>query len=158
MLTKQEMILEQQTCILQILHERKHDASQFETDEGVLPVRDQQGLQRPESQLQESDFRSKLINHLSLIGRSDVKDTVWCLMKHTISNTLAKETNWRGGNGKTSMASLQLKTAVIAAVRKNPLTLKASEREVEMSMKRWLQLAADREGGRRRRAQIPSAP
>ncbi|XP_056275980.1 uncharacterized protein LOC130197360 isoform X2 [Pseudoliparis swirei] len=137
MLTKQEMILEQQTRILQILHARKQDASQFEIDEGLLPVRDQQGLQRLESQLQESDFRSKLINHLSLIGGSDVKDTVWRLMKHTISNTLAKETNWRGVNGKTSMASLQLKTAVIAAVRKNPLTSRASEREVEMFMKRW---------------------
>lgn len=93
------MILEQQTRILQILHARKQDASQFEIDEGLLPVRGQQGLQRLESQLQESDFRSKLINHLSLIGGSDVKDTFWRLMKTTISNTLAKETNWRGVNG-----------------------------------------------------------
>lgn len=128
--------------------------SQFEIDEGLQPVKDQQGLQSLESQLQESDFRSKLIKHLSLIGGSDVKDTVWRLMKHLITNTLAKDTNWRGVNGKTSMASLHLKTAVIAAVRKNPLTSRASEREVEMFMKRWLQLSADREGGRRRRAKI----
>lgn len=39
----------------------------------------------------------------------------------------------------------------LAAVRRNPITGAAAEAEVEKVMKRWLQLAADRDGGRKRR-------
>lgn len=46
----------------------------------------------------------------------------------------------------------------LAVVRKNPLTSKASESDVESVMKKWLQLAAYREGGRRRRDRSVVAP
>uniref|UniRef100_A0A667YNN4 Uncharacterized protein n=1 Tax=Myripristis murdjan TaxID=586833 RepID=A0A667YNN4_9TELE len=105
------------------------------------------------SQMQRTAVEGKQgINHLSLVGGFDIKDTVWRIMKQTITNNLAKHTNWRGINGKMAMSSLQLKNVVIAAVHKNPLTAKASEHEIELWIKRWLQLAADREGGRKRRA------
>ena len=38
-----------------------------------------------------------------------------------------------------------------AAVRRNPLTANAAEADIEATMKRLLQLASDREGGRKRR-------
>ncbi len=38
-----------------------------------------------------------------------------------------------------------------AAVRRKPITANAAEMEVEGTIKRWLQLAADRKGGHKRR-------
>uniref|UniRef100_A0A667YTF4 DUF4806 domain-containing protein n=1 Tax=Myripristis murdjan TaxID=586833 RepID=A0A667YTF4_9TELE len=151
MLTKQEMILEQQAHMLHLQKAKDQDMSEYHLDEGLLPVRDREGLLNLEVKLQDADIRSKLVSSF-LVGGFDIKDTVWRIMKQTITNNLAKHTNWRGINGKMAMSSLQLKNVVIAAVRKNPLTAKASEHEIELWIKRWLQLAADREGGRKRRA------
>ncbi|CAB1325821.1 unnamed protein product [Coregonus sp. 'balchen'] len=41
---------------------------------------------------------------------------------------------------------------------RNPITSRASERDVESVMKKWLQLAADREGERKRRARSVESP
>ncbi|XP_038830914.1 uncharacterized protein LOC120029717 [Salvelinus namaycush] len=158
MLTKQEMILEQQTLILRLLQTAQQNGAEYAIEGGLLPLKDQQSLQRLETDLQGADFKLKLINHLSLIGGCDVKDVVWRLMRHTISNALAKNMNWRGVNRKISLGSLRLREVLIAVVRKNPLTSKASESDVESVMKKWLQLAAYREGGRRRRDRSVVAP
>ncbi|KAK6328219.1 hypothetical protein J4Q44_G00001970 [Coregonus suidteri] len=158
MLTKQEVILEQQTLILRLLQTGQQNGAEYAIEEGLLPLKDQQGLQSLETDLQGADFKVKLINHLSLIGGCDVKDAVWRLMRRTISNALAKNMNWRGVNRKISLASLQLREVLIAVVRKNPLTSRASESDVESVMKKWLQLAAYREGGRRRRDRSVAAP
>uniref|UniRef100_A0A8C7DFL9 Uncharacterized LOC109870050 n=1 Tax=Oncorhynchus kisutch TaxID=8019 RepID=A0A8C7DFL9_ONCKI len=158
MLTKQEMILEQQTLILRLLQTAQQNGAEYAIEGGLLPLKDQQSLQRLETDLQGADFKLKLINHLSLVGGCDVKDVVWRLMRHTISNALAKNMNWRGVNRKISLGSLRLREVLIAVVRKNPLTSKASESDVESVMKKWLQLAAYREGGRRRRDRSVVAP
>nr|XP_023849253.1 uncharacterized protein LOC111968001 [Salvelinus alpinus] len=158
MLTKQEMILEQQTLILRLLQTAQQNGAEYAIEGGLLPLKDQQSLQRLETDLQGADFKLKLINHLSLIGGCDVKDVMWRLMRHTISNALAKNMNWRGVNRKISLGSLRLREVLIAVVRKNPLTSKASESDVESVMKKWLQLAAYREGGRRRRDRSVVAP
>ncbi|XP_064806415.1 uncharacterized protein LOC135523574 isoform X2 [Oncorhynchus masou masou] len=153
MLTKQEMILEQQTLILRLLQTAQQNGAEYAIEGGLLPLKDQQSLQRLEIDLQGADFKLKLINHLSLVGGCDVKDVVWRLMRHTISNALAKNMN-----RKISLGSLRLREVLIAVVRKNPLTSKASESDVESVMKKWLQLAAYREGGRRRRGRSVVAP
>lgn len=52
------------------------------------------------------------ITALSVIGGVDIKDTVWRIMKHLFTNSLAKQLNWRGVNGKTAFHSLQLKDVI----------------------------------------------
>ncbi|XP_077091506.1 uncharacterized protein LOC143742509 [Siphateles boraxobius] len=151
MLTKQEMILDQQQSILRILNAKQLQDTNSKIEDGLLPVKDFESLKRLEQKLLSPDLKENLINNLGLVGGFDVKDTVWRIMRRTISNELAKIINWKGVNGKISLAALHLKDVVIAAVRKNPLTASAAEMEVEGTMKRWLQLAADRDGGRKRR-------
>jgi len=41
---------------------------------------------------------------------------------------------------------------VAEAVRRNPLTCRASDAELENVIQRWLRFACDRSGGRQRRA------
>lgn len=52
------------------------------------------------------------ITALSVIGGIDTKDTVWRVMKHCFTNSLAKQLNWRGINGKTAFRRLQLKDVI----------------------------------------------
>ncbi|KAK2905492.1 hypothetical protein Q8A67_007291 [Cirrhinus molitorella] len=151
MLTKQEMILNQQQSILRILNGKQLQDTDFVIEDGLLPVKDLQALKMLEQKLQAVDFKEKLINHLGLIGGCDTKDTVWRTMHQTISNELAKNINWRGVNGKISLAGLQIKDVLVGAVRKNVFSSRATNSEIENVMKRWLHLASDREGGRKRR-------
>uniref|UniRef100_A0A672LHI4 DUF4806 domain-containing protein n=1 Tax=Sinocyclocheilus grahami TaxID=75366 RepID=A0A672LHI4_SINGR len=151
MLTKQEMILDQQQSILRILNAKHPQDTDYVIERGLLPVKDLQALNTLEQKLQSVDFKEKLINHLGLIGGCDTKDTVWRTMHRTISNDLAKSINWRGVNGKISLAALQIKDVVIDAVRKNVFSSTATNSEIENVMKRWLHLASDRDGGRKRR-------
>ena len=53
-----------------------------------------------------------LITALSVIGGVDVKDTVWWIMTKVFTNSLAKQLNWRGVNGKMAFHSLQLKDVI----------------------------------------------
>ncbi|GAA6091148.1 uncharacterized protein LOC113643317 [Tachysurus ichikawai] len=46
---------------------------------------------------------------------------------------------------------LQIRDVVIAAVRRNRLTSEATEKEIDYTVKRWLYLAPDRDGGRKER-------
>ncbi|KAL7890887.1 hypothetical protein AOLI_G00003630 [Acnodon oligacanthus] len=62
-----------------------------------------------------------LVLELGLISGADIKDTVWRILKQTIKNDLTKPVSWRGLNGKTAFQSLQLKSVVTEAVRRNPL-------------------------------------
>lgn len=54
------------------------------------------------------------VNWLGLIGGADVRDCTWRILKRVIANSLAKNLNWRGVNGKTSLATLQLREVVIS--------------------------------------------
>lgn len=49
---------------------------------------------------------------LNVIGGVDIKDSVWRVMKHCFTNSLAKQLNWRGINGKTAFHRLQLKDVI----------------------------------------------
>ncbi|KAL0993623.1 hypothetical protein UPYG_G00110700 [Umbra pygmaea] len=76
-LTKLEMVLEQQTLILRLIQPSQQNAAEYAMEDGLLPLMDQQGLQRLETDLLEAEFKVKLINHLSLIGGCNLKDAVW---------------------------------------------------------------------------------
>ncbi|KAK1174981.1 hypothetical protein AOXY_G2603 [Acipenser oxyrinchus oxyrinchus] len=90
------------------------------------------------------------ISYLGMIGGTNVKETVWRLLSKTINNILAQQMNWTGVNGKRAFKNLTLKD-VFGAVRRNSLTSKVTDEEIEVIVKRWFQLAGDRAGGRRAR-------
>ncbi|KAL1006947.1 hypothetical protein UPYG_G00079520 [Umbra pygmaea] len=75
-LTKLEMVLEQQTLILRLIQPSQQNAAEYAMEDGLLPLMDQQGLQRLETDLLEAEFKVKLINHLSLIGGCNLKDAL----------------------------------------------------------------------------------
>uniref|UniRef100_A0A671P1V0 Uncharacterized protein n=1 Tax=Sinocyclocheilus anshuiensis TaxID=1608454 RepID=A0A671P1V0_9TELE len=143
MLTKQEMILDQQQSILRILNAKHPQDTDYVIERWV---NDDFGV--------DSFYLRcyQLIYHMEITDKiwCDIKDTVWRTMHRTISNDLAKSINWRGVNGKISLAALQIKDVVIDAVRKNVFSSTATNSEIENVMKRWLHLASDRDGGRKR--------
>ncbi|MGL5902123.1 MAG: hypothetical protein ACRCZO_05500, partial [Cetobacterium sp.] len=59
MLTKQEMILDQQQSIIRILNSKELQDTHYKTEDGLLPVKDPQGLKTLEQKLQTSDFKEK---------------------------------------------------------------------------------------------------
>ncbi|KAA0721524.1 hypothetical protein E1301_Tti021149 [Triplophysa tibetana] len=145
-LTKLEMVLDQQTTILRLLQLREVQVRSFDIEESSLPLKDLPHLHSLEERMQQSpEYKQKLVNWLGLIGGTDVRDCTWHILKRVIANSLGKNLNWRGVNGKTSLATLQLRDVVISAVWRNPVTANAAETDVEGTMKRWLRLAADRE-------------
>nr|XP_055049605.1 uncharacterized protein LOC129435180 [Misgurnus anguillicaudatus]XP_055049606.1 uncharacterized protein LOC129435180 [Misgurnus anguillicaudatus] len=154
-LTKQEMILDQQNRIMRILqsthHTRPdvHDGAKFRDR---FPVKDVESLQCLEAELKMNpDSKSELTTYLGLVGGFDLKDTVWRVLKATFTTALARGMNWRGVNGKIGVQCLVVKEVVIGAVRQNPFTGKASDKDIEFNIIKWLHLAGDREGGRRER-------
>ncbi|KAL1268448.1 hypothetical protein QQF64_033811 [Cirrhinus molitorella] len=80
-----------------------------------------------EDEPKSSKKKRKRIVALSVIGGVDVKDTVWRVMKHCLTNPLAKQLNWRGVNG---------------TVRKNTLTATATDQEIELYIKNGFTLQA----------------
>ncbi|KAK5880580.1 hypothetical protein CesoFtcFv8_023593 [Champsocephalus esox] len=78
---------------------------------------------------EEADLQNKMITALSVIGGLDVKDCVWRVMKHCFTNSLVKQLNWRGINGKTAFHRLQLKDVITGTVRNNRLTATATDKE-----------------------------
>lgn len=66
MLTKQEMILEQQTLILRLLQTAQQNGAEYAIEGGLLPLKDQQSLQSLETDLQGADFKLKLVSFIPL--------------------------------------------------------------------------------------------
>ncbi|XP_029986321.1 uncharacterized protein LOC115416624 [Sphaeramia orbicularis] len=120
--------------------------------EGIIPLKDIRALEALEYEIKSKDgLRAKMVTTLSLMGGVDVRETVWRTMRQLMTNSLATNLNWRGVNGKTGFCGLQLKEVINDAVRRNKFTSNATTQEIETFVKRWLQLAGDRDGGRKRR-------
>ncbi|XP_062864512.1 uncharacterized protein LOC134326277 [Trichomycterus rosablanca] len=155
LLIKQEMVIDQLKIILrtvQAIQGSTGGPSEQDFDEGALPLTDLESLLDLENVLKnEQELKNKMITALGLNGGVDLKDTMWRIMKRTVTNSLAKKLNWRGINGKTAFNSLLLKDVIAGAVRRNQLTRLATNQEIEFYIKRWLHLAIDREGGRKLR-------
>ncbi|XP_012672002.2 uncharacterized protein LOC105890517 isoform X1 [Clupea harengus] len=95
--------------------------------------------------------KTKMIAYLGAIGGKDLKTTVWKIMSTLIHNNLGKQLNWKGVNDKRAFSSLLLKSVIIRGVRKNPHYTKTTDSEIEKLIIRWLNLAGDRDGGRKQR-------
>ncbi|ROL51478.1 hypothetical protein DPX16_3167 [Anabarilius grahami] len=158
--TKQEIVMEQQMSLIKMVQDLQANNVREVTDADRLnqrrfPIEDLSSLTALENDLRSCpETRRKVVHELGMLGGVDVKDTVWRIMKQAIKNDLAKTVNWRGVNGKTSFQSLELKSVVIEAVRRNPTCAQITELEVEKAIIRWFHLAGDREGGRKKRAPL----
>ncbi|KAF7695280.1 hypothetical protein HF521_007003 [Silurus meridionalis] len=136
-LTKLEVIMEQQRNIVRMIQDLKSNNVREITEENKLsptlfPVEDLRSLTSLESNLRSSpETRRKVVIELGLLGGVDAKDKIWRIMKQTIKNDFAKTMNWKGANGKTPFQGLELKNVVIEAVRRNPACSQTTELEVE---------------------------
>ncbi|XP_019735241.1 uncharacterized protein LOC109521683 isoform X3 [Hippocampus comes] len=150
---KQEMMLEQLRIIFQTLQGMKAaDEAEMGLDPNLLPLKDVGSLQSLEEQLHiNPDLQKTLVNTLALKGGVDIRKCVWSIMHAMINNSLARKINMRGINGKIGFQHLQIRTVVTAAVRRNRLTSWATDKEIDATIQRWLQLASDRDGGRKER-------
>ncbi|XP_016332374.1 uncharacterized protein LOC107680838 [Sinocyclocheilus anshuiensis] len=114
LLSNQEMMMDHLKIILMTMQKTGEPArgqDPFERD--ILPLKDPTSLLALEKRLrEEADLKNKMITALSVIGGVDIKDSVWRVMKHCFTNSLAKQLNWRGINGKTAFHRLQLKDVI----------------------------------------------
>lgn len=118
------------------------------------PLLDLQQLEKQERWLENAvnmPAKTKMIAYLGAIGGKDLKTTVWKIMSTLIHNNLGKQLNWKGVNDKRAFSSLLLKSVIIRGVRKNPNYTKTTDSEIEKLIIRWLNLAGDRDGGRKQR-------
>lgn len=153
-LTKLETIEKHQLLILRHLQRCSPEQQPVEVPDVDLPVpvTSQGQLSRVEEAIVlQPDLKRKLIVYFGMIGGMTVKETVWRVLTKMLTNNFAKKVNWRGANGKQAFEPLALKGILLSAVRRNSLTSDATDGEIERYAKRWLQLATDRDGGRRER-------
>ncbi|XP_067274662.1 uncharacterized protein [Pseudorasbora parva] len=153
-LANQEMIKEQMGTLVKLVYDLKKLSTADDSptlDSSCFPLSSFQQLQVIEGQLQQEDYKTAVINTLALRGGTTVKESVWRILSFLLTNDMARQMNWRGINGKAAFRDASLKTVINAAVRRNRLTATATDQEIEQWVKRWLQLATDRDGGRRAR-------
>ncbi|XP_045897136.1 uncharacterized protein LOC123964074 [Micropterus dolomieu] len=114
-LTKQEMMMDQLRIIFKTLQGMKAtDEAEIGLDRNLLPVKDVSSLQNLEEQLQSiPDLQKQLVNTLALKGGTDICECVWRIMHAMITNSLAKNINMRGINGKIGFQRLQIRDVVI---------------------------------------------
>ncbi|XP_050958544.1 uncharacterized protein LOC127159863 [Labeo rohita] len=152
-LTKQEMLVDQQRIIFKTLQSmQSSQETEIGLDRNLLPLKDLGSLQNMEDNLRSTpELHKQLVNTLALKGGTDVQECVWRIMHGLFTNSLARKVNMRGVNGKIGFLRLQIRDVVIAAVRRNRLTSEATEKEINATIKRWIYLAPDRDGGRKER-------
>ncbi|XP_035019182.2 uncharacterized protein LOC118113512 isoform X1 [Hippoglossus stenolepis] len=151
-----ETIKQQNTTVLQILQSGNSPGAPLSEPPDVgtlpLPLQSVQDLRCLEQRLSaESELKKRMISYLGLSGGMTTKESVWRIMAKLFTNTLAKNINWRGRNNKQKIENLTIKRVIINAVRQNSFCKDAVDEEIERFIKRWLQLAGDRDGGRKRR-------
>lgn len=117
-----------------------------------LPLADLKEFSSLEDKLKDdSPLQTSIINYLSPKGATALKETVYHMLPVLFTNSCSKLINWTGANGKTAFRGSALLKVLLYAVRKNPHSSTYLEVEIERHIKRWFQLAADREGGRQAR-------
>ncbi|KAK1176025.1 hypothetical protein AOXY_G809, partial [Acipenser oxyrinchus oxyrinchus] len=92
---------------------------------------------------------------LAAIGGSDIKRVAWNILAHVFSDSVVKQINWKGVNGKCLFATMAMKTVIIRNLyftQKYPTGQNAMDEEVAKHWIWWFNLASDRGGGRKARA------
>ncbi|XP_039505659.1 uncharacterized protein LOC120461499 [Pimephales promelas] len=104
-----------------------------------------------------SHAKQNMISALGAVGGQNSKRVTWNVLSRIFSNTVAKQINWKGVNGKRSFKEMLTQTLLIKAVRKNQVASSASDNEINQHAIRWFNLASDRGGGRKERAMARDA-
>ncbi|CAL8361753.1 unnamed protein product [Arctogadus glacialis] len=152
LLVNQQILMDQQKSMIRMiqdLHRPIQGGQRMSTTSPPFPLRDKLALEALEGDLaSQRDLRQELGE---LMPR-----TVWRILKQAIKNDLAKNTSWRGMNGKISFEKLLLKAVVMDAVRRNPSCSTATDVQIADAIKRWFYWAGDREAGRKKRQPAPN--
>ncbi|KAK2170384.1 hypothetical protein LSH36_3g22062 [Paralvinella palmiformis] len=125
-----------------------------ELPEGLeLPLKSHQELYNFESRLEDPT-----VSHLLIIGGISVEDNVRRVLRYIIATPLAMLISLSGKKNKISFEALRLKEVVFKAIRlsqggsfERPT---CSNSQIEKVVREWFRTAADRDGGRQRRANV----
>ncbi|XP_027866520.1 uncharacterized protein LOC114140614 isoform X2 [Xiphophorus couchianus] len=150
-LINQEVMMDQ----IKIIYKTIQGLETPSEDEFLLssfPLNDQQSVEQMEAELHDNpELHKHLITALALKGGGSLTECVGRIMAALFTHSLSKQINWRGVNGKIGFQHLQIKKLVTVAVRRNRLTSAATDKEIDVRITKWLQNAADRNGGRNER-------
>ncbi|KAJ7986769.1 hypothetical protein DPEC_G00331820 [Dallia pectoralis] len=123
----------------------------------MLPLLTLQDLENFDDQLRaDSTFKKKVITKLSLSGGKNLKETVWRVCTKIFDQNLSTQLNWCGRGQKTGLKSRPIHQVLLSAVLRNPAQPNSTEADVEMTVRNWLRLSRDRNGGRQRRGEQAS--
>ncbi|KAK0154736.1 hypothetical protein N1851_002951 [Merluccius polli] len=99
--------------------------------------------------------KQHMVAMLASIGGRDTKHLIFKILAHIFSDCVAKSINWKGVNNKRKFSEMATKAILARAVRKNRVSEKATDTEINQFTIRWFNLACDRGGGRRARMHPP---
>lgn len=100
--------------------------------------------------------KQHLVGMLASIGGRDTKNIIFNILAHIFADSVAKSINWKGMNNKRKFSEMATKAIMTRAVRKNRMSDKATDTEINHYAIRWFNLACDRGGGRRARSHPPN--
>ncbi|ELU12711.1 hypothetical protein CAPTEDRAFT_208485 [Capitella teleta] len=128
--TKEMKLLRRETSLMRMEMGRQQHPAQEDILEGViLPLNSEEELASLETRLEgEATLSKALIQEISLIGGSCVKDQVRRAMSHVLGHNVAIGYNWAGslgwksstGQTKCPFQNLQIFSIIIRAVLKHP--------------------------------------
>ncbi|XP_034144040.1 uncharacterized protein LOC114829515 isoform X1 [Esox lucius] len=104
-----------------------------------------------------SHAKQNMISALGAVGGQNSKTVTWNILSRIFSNTVAKQINWKGVNGKRGFKEMLTQTLLIKAARKNQPASSALDNYINQHAIRWFNLASDRGGGRKERAMAREA-
>ncbi|KAK7142878.1 hypothetical protein R3I94_012279 [Phoxinus phoxinus] len=123
----------------------------------MLPLLTLEDLDNFEDRLRtDSTFKKKVITKLSLSGGKSLKETVWRVCTKMFDQNLSTQLNWCGRGQKTGLKSRPIHQVLLSAVLRNPAQQNYTEADIEITVRNWLRLSRDRNGGRQRRGEQAS--
>ncbi|XP_072555057.1 uncharacterized protein [Paramormyrops kingsleyae] len=82
-------------------------------EDGRFPLQDTEDLNNVEMQLENVEFKNKLVSKLSLAGGQTLKKTVWMICGKVFDPQLAVHLNWCGRGDKTPMKNTKIVNVII---------------------------------------------
>ncbi|XP_047139775.1 uncharacterized protein LOC124815286 [Hydra vulgaris] len=115
-----------------------------------LPISSIEDMNNLEEQLKDRSIKRTLTSIVSNIGGSSLDDAIKRMMKFILSNNLGRLCNLSGQAGKVCFSKLEIFEVVCGAVKRNALTANATQKEIEIELRKWFANARDRGQGNRK--------
>ncbi|XP_065661823.1 uncharacterized protein LOC136084798 isoform X1 [Hydra vulgaris] len=109
-----------------------------------LPISSIKDMDDLEEQLKDRSIKRTLTCIVSNIGGSSLDDAIKRMMKFVLSNNLGRLYNLSGQSGKVCFSKLEIFEVVCGAVKRNALTANATQKEIEVELRKWFSNARDR--------------